>query len=286
MKKSIKTAMITAAILIGAGLLISTIGAATVGFDFSRIVQKNQGEKKTFTISNEFDSISIKNVSDNVEFLPSEGNECTVICYDHDHLKYNVSVNNGTLDIREEDNRQWFEHIGFFNIGWESENVTVYLPEGTYHDLNIDTVSGNVTLKNHYSFDNAVINTISGDISITKIKVNESDSFDTISGSVTLDSILCGTMTAESVSGDITLRNPMAKNYINLNTTSGDIQLNNPVSESLSAHTVSGDIVGIMSGSWEYDTSTISGDVDVPKRSGKNRCELRTTSGDITIKEK
>ncbi|MGN1082887.1 MAG: DUF4097 family beta strand repeat-containing protein, partial [Candidatus Avispirillum sp.] len=104
---------------------------------------------------------------------------------------------------------------------------------------------------------------------------------ETVSGSIEIEDADCRSFTAASTSGEITLERVTAKADIDIKSTSGEVELKRSDAASLKIVTVSGDVSGTLLSEKTFITDTVSGDVNVPRATSQNICEIKTTSGSI-----
>ncbi len=284
MKKSTMIALIIAGSLFGIGIVICVIAGIMTGFRFDKTVFNSETPTVvTFDIKDEFDDIDIHTVSDDIEILMAEGSKCTVTCTDTENVKHKAEVKDGKLTISEENNSSWLK-INFFVVSPEKK-TKVYLPEGTYRNLKINTTSGDVSCRDKFTFSSMDIVTVSGEIGLSGTKTLETLNMNTTSGDIAISGTDTPGLTISTVSGDISLNNSAAGKKIGINTTSGDINILQPLSSDINISTISGDVKGTMSG-YSISHETVSGDVKLPgKNNGDKKCYIKTVSGDIFISE-
>ncbi|MGN0614572.1 MAG: DUF4097 family beta strand repeat-containing protein [Porcipelethomonas sp.] len=316
MKKSKKTAMITAASLIAAGAVISFGALFAMDFDIKKINTVTLGTN-TYTVDQAFDNISVEGAECNVRLRPSDENFCKVVCYESDRIYHSVEVMDNTLKIEREDISKWYDNI--MNICWNDMEVTVYLPKNEYKTLRIENISGNVEIPGGFTFDDAVIKSSSGDVKFSadvnnalSVEANSGDltvsntspgklSTKTSSGDIKIECVNSGTeltaettsgemkitdfngknISAESSSGDITFSGCLASGNIKTESISGEVRMYNCDADSLWIKTSSGDVSGTTLTEKIFITDTSSGDVNVPQSVTGGKCEIITDSGDI-----
>lgn len=318
MKTSKRTIMIIAAVLMIAGAVISS--SVFVFSDFKLSDMSNvKYETNTYTITENFDNISVASGDFDINFYPSENKICTVVCKESDKIHHSVKVDNNTLTINELE-VAWFERINFMTI--EKFEINIYLPELEYETLDISCSSGNVTVPDKFifnknanitvssgdvSFDGYVKNNLeisatSGDIKLTDVKAED------ITLSVTSGDIRCvktqafNRLHTTATSGDITIKdsgmdylwngttsgdtdliNSTAFYDIYMESTSGEIELDRCDADTFEINTTSGDITGTLLTEKIFITDTNSGDIDVPESDKGGKFKIRTTSGDAEI---
>lgn len=96
-----------------------------MGFDFSGM-NMISSKSNTYTIDEAFTNISIDGMECYIKLIPLDDNKYKVVCRESDKIYHSVSVENDTLFIKRNDNREWYEHFGIY---WSDMEVAVYLPE-------------------------------------------------------------------------------------------------------------------------------------------------------------
>ncbi len=297
MKKGIKIALITALILLGIGIVLMAVSFCMVGFEFSAW-NGLKAVSNTHQIKEAFTDIDVNTVEADVKIEKSDTGNAYVVCNETDKILHEVKVENGTLKITHRDDRSWWEHIGIF---WAEMSVTVYLPDAEYGDLNIQGVSGRVSL-NSVKAECIQAGAVSGDIEVRDVSC-KTLSADTASGNITLsDTDARGEVRLEStsgrvewrngtgnslqisaVSGNLMLQNCLIRETLVANTTSGEIRMQACDAQALTVSSTSGNIrLELLTGKI-YQASTVSGNIDVPTDNGSGLCTLSTVSGNIRV---
>lgn len=247
MKKGTKIALIVALCCIGLGLVLFLLGLSMVGFDIFDSLRNGSMDTtnsvvKTVPVNENFRNIEIADVERDLFILPSADGNCHVEYTDSDLYIHEIEVKGDTLTISREDIGSWEDH--FFVMWGDNSYVKVYLPSGTYEDLDLSTVSGDITLKDIHADD----------------------------------------LSANTTSGDITLDRVLISGMMDLDTTSGDIELDEVDSEAANFSTGSGDISGDILSGKDFRADSGSGEIRVPQSdSNAGIWDLSTGSGDIDL---
>ena len=325
------------ALAVGVGcILLGCIGVfgvfAHLGFDAGRLEgpwldfpetqagsQDSAGavETVTYTVTDPFDRIQVREECGHVRFVLTDGGPCRVECVRWAGVKHTVGIEDGALSITAEDTRRWYQRIGV----WISQvSTTVYLPCEEYDFLTVSTASGDVDLPAGLTLGEADISTASGDI-LWKAQVLGSLSVQSTSGKIQLEDTQAESLSAHSVSGDISLcrleadgplrietasgkilledtrgdtlsvttasgnvflSRTQVQGLASLRTASGAIRLEEADAESLEIRSVSGDVEGTLLSGKRFYVSTVTGDVDVPSSQG-GPCRVETTSGSVRL---
>lgn len=176
----------------------------------------------THSISEPFENISISTLVADVNVLPSSDGKATVICQEKEIMSHSVSVADGTLKIDCIDNRRWYEYIGF---NFDSQSVTVYLPDDAYRALNISGHTSNISLPSDFSFSDITVSASTGNISCLAsasgdIAANAS------TGSISVGGEVGGNISLATSTGDITVSNAKASS-LSVKASTGRISASN-----------------------------------------------------------
>lgn len=232
MKKFNKIILITGAILLAVGFILSA-----VMIPIAITQSKNNFVEKIFECENEIEQVVLSVTNGDVEIKKTDKEKAYVEArYDEVTSNVTFSQDNATLTLVDEIKR----FVNSWN--WESPTYTVYIPikdcvfvdikgvngkitvnEGSFKDLNIDVTNGLITVKN---------TTCDNDISVK-----------TVNGAVYVDNVTAtaGSIKVESVNGMLKINNAVAiDNLLNFKTTSGLIEISDTQSKVLSCVTHSG----------------------------------------------
>lgn len=254
-----KRSILTALILIAAGAAISLAVLWHLEGDYEALSSAPIAEH-TCRVDNFFQNIDLDLEAADVELAPSPNGRCYVVCREYEHQETAAAAEHGTLRVKQTDNRAWHERIGIYVA---DTRITVYLPQTEYARLTATAASGDIRIPAEFRFQDADVHTASGRIDFS--------------------AAIQRRLSAESVSGDIALSGVMAQT-LSCKTVSGDITLSGCDADSLGLTTASGDVTGTLLSEKNVVADTASGTVNIPVRSSGGLCEIRTVSGDITIK--
>ena len=250
--------LITAGILVSAGLVICIVCLAIAGFDFTKLGTRKM-VTNTYTTEEAFTHIRVDTITADIKFLPAEDKQLQVVCYEDEKIPYRVYVEDETLVITCKDNRKWYDYIGF---GFESATVTVYLPAGEYGDLQISSTTGDISVPEQFTFQNAKVDLTTGGTS-WKAGVSQD-------------------LTIQCTTGDITIVNTLC-NRLYAKTTTGSVKLNRVDATEIEIKTTTGDVTGTLLSGKDFATKVTTGDVYVPHDDVGGTCKVTTTTGDIHI---
>jgi len=308
--------LIASTCFIVAGILIFAIALGASGWDFSKM-GNNDYQTKEHEITQEFNSLSLNTITADIILIPTTDEKCKVVCYENEKVKHTVTVENGALTVSAKDERKWFDYIG---INWNSEKITVYLPNSEYQALNVTTNTGDVKIPKEFTFasinvktdtgdvdcyasssGNMEIEATTGDINVAhltapnlSVKVTTGDieienvvcndlQVITTTGDVELSNILCNNFTSKGSTGDISLEKVIATESFKVERSTGDVELERCDGFNIVIKTDTGDVKGSFASPKNVIASSDTGSVRVPSDHSGERCEITTDTGDIKI---
>ena len=280
MSRGRRIALWVAAALVVLGLAVMTVGAAMLGFDFTKLDTAVRVERND-AIEEAFDKIEIDGSATDLRILPSADGVCRVVSCLNESIDYSVAVRDGKLVIRY-GSTKWYENMTLFGFG--KTYITLYLPAGAYTSLAVDVGAGDVTLSD-LQIDSVVCDVGSGDVKAKNLKGKQLR-IETISGDVAIDSVkLAESLSVKTISGDIKVEDTLAEENITLLCTSGDIVFSRMDAQTLKIKTTSGDVEGTLLSVKHFVAHATSGDVHISDSdSSAGKCTVNTTSGDIDIR--
>ena len=298
MSKSTKAWLITAFSLTIIGAVIFSCAMTAQGWDFGKMSTERY-ETSTHEIDEAFDSISINTDTADIVFIPSENDKVSVICYEQENAKHEVSVKDRALSINLKSDKKWYEHI---NISFDSPKISIYLPKGIYNSLCIESSTGDTKLPSGFTFESTDIKASTGDISIDGFtasslrlsvstgKINLTDttckgSIDIAvsTGDVKLENITCKELSSVGDTGDLNMENVISSGIISIQRSTGDISFDSCDAHELFITTDTGDVDGSLLSQKVFFAQSDTGKVNVPESVTGGRCEIVSDTGDIRI---
>ncbi len=296
MGKKTKGWLIAGTILFLLGCFL--MGGALMGlnWNFSKL-STTKYETNSYTISESFQNISILANTADIVFVPSESGSA-VVCYEENKAKHSVSVKGDTLVIELVDNRKWYDHIGFH---FDTPKITVQIPNGDYGILHLTSDTGDVMLPEHYRFqsmdislstgditcrssclEDARIRTTTGHIHLENLSAKALD-LSVSTGHAKLTDVACKSFTSHGNTGDLTLQNVIAEETITLRRSTGYVSFDRCDAREIFVETDTGDVKGTLLTDKVFFAQTDTGNVNVPKTMTGGKCEIATSTGDISI---
>lgn len=315
-KHTIILIIIAAALVFVGGIMFGGVMTA-VKWDFTKL-STTKYETNTHKITDTFKNISVDTDTADIVFLPSGEGECSVVCVEENNMKHSVAVENGALIIKLTDTRKWYQHIG---LHFGTPKITLYLPAGEYGALKTVADTGDLSLPQDFSFESLDIlestgdvksaAAVSGDVRITAStgKINftgksagsltlttstgdisvggttcAGDVNITVStGKTSLSDISCKSVVSRGSTGRIGLKNVVATEKFSIKRSTGNVTFDSSDAAEIYLQTDTGDVFGTLLSEKVFITETSTGKINVPKSISGGKCEISTSTGDITI---
>ena len=278
MSKTEKIWIIVAASLVLVGCLI--FGGIMMALDWNFLkLSTTKYDAKSYEITENFTSISVKTNTADVIVAPSEDGQCRVECYEQKKLEYLVSVKEGELIIELNDTRKWYERIG---VDFESSKITVYVPHAEYDTVTVKSNTGSISVK-ELSFSALDLSVTTGKIAVSDITCYGDLNVRCSTGKVEIRNVNCKNLTSHGGTGDISLCNLIASGKLSIKRSTGDVRFEASDAAEILVNTDTGDVKGTLLTDKIFIARTDTGRIDVPKTVTGGKCEITTDTGDIKI---
>lgn len=314
--KKMKLMMIISAALILVGAIMCASVMTAYGWDFKKLTTVRYEENIYFF--DKAENVTISSYASDIAILPSTDEKIKVVTYLPINKYRSVTLTEENLVIASNDG---FTRKDIFEIYIISPKITVYLPEGEYGNLSIETLTSDIRVSESLVFANITINVSTGNVKCyssatesLKIKTSTGDVFvknisagnvdiTASTGDIKLKDVACaGDIKAKASTGDVEMKNVACKNFSS-NTGTGDCELDNVIASGkfnistdtgevefdrcdageIYVKTDTGDVKGSLLSDKVFIARTDTGGIDVPKTAGGGRCEIVTDTGDIKI---
>ena len=308
--------IVVAVVLIITGAALCALSTVVLGFDPVNTSTVEYVEN-TYEVNSSFKNISIAVDTDDIEFQRSQDGKCSVVCIEAEGRHHEAKINGSTLEISQVYEEGW----NFIGFNSQTPKMTVYLPENTYNDLDINVNTGDIIIPAGFTFEdleiygntgdimsecdvtgdtNAEITT--GDISMIGI-TGEKISVSATTGDILLERINCTDAEAVSTTGDIQLGSVLVSGDLKTQTETGrtwlssvlvsgkltatggtdDVEIDGCDAGEILIETNTGSITGSLLSEKVFITETNTGTIDVPNTAFGGKCELTTNTGSISI---
>jgi len=306
--------LIVAASLVGLGIVVMGVSVFAIGGNFN-MLNTAKFETNTYTVTEEFQHVSMKIDTTDVLLLLSDDGSTRVECYEKANKKHSVSVQDGVLVV-EHHKSDWFQ---LFDFG--RAKITIYLPKTEYESLAVSGSTGDVELKNGILWRTIDVNVSTGDVRCfasaaesVRLKAStgniraEGISTGTLSlsvstgkvtvvgancagdltvgvstGEVNLSGVTCQNVISTGDTGDISLQGVIALGRISVERSTGDVHLEGCDAAEIFVTTDTGDVSGRLLSEKVFIVRTDTGKINVPKTVDGGRCEITTDTGNVHI---
>lgn len=261
MSKSSKIWIIIAISCIVVGAVGFVVTMSMLNWNFAELNTVKR-ETKVYDVTDEFENISVCTDTTDVLFLLSDDGKCKIECFEYSGETHTVKVEDKTLKINANDTKKWYDNISVFDFS--SSKIKIYLPKSEYKNLSINVSTSDIENLNDFIFENVDVKLSTGDVNLTDVK--------------------CDNFALNCSTGDTKLKNVIATQKINIKHTTGDIKLDKCDADEIILTTTTGDVKGSLLSDKSFICNTKTGDINVPKSTSGEKCEITTSTGDIYFK--
>ena len=317
MKKTTKIWLITAASLMLTGCVIFTVVMSILKWDFTKLSTVKY-ETNTYELTETFHNLSIASDTSGVKFALSDSDKCKVVCYEEETARHSVTVENGMLVVKLNNQRSWYDYIG---LAFGSPTIMVYLPKAQYETLTITESTGNVDIPKDFHFasvdisvttggvtcaasasdsmkiktstgnigvENAsagslTLSAATGGITVSDVKCEGDANIKITTGRTILNNMECQNLISDGSTGNITLNNVKTAQKSSITRSTGDVNFHDSDSGEIYVKTSTGDVTGSLLTDKVFITQTDTGRVNIPKSGAGGNCEILTDTGDILL---
>lgn len=312
-----KKAVISATVLLLCGCILFVGVMAVLRWDFSKL-STDRFESNSYQIADPFTAVRIVIDTAQVAIMPAEDRITAVDCYEPTKAKHAVSVKDGVLTIEVQETRKWYERLG---IHFRTPKVAVYLPSGVYsaltiegdtvnveidadfrftnmdievstgnvnnyasvvEDMTIRTSTGNIGVQN-LSAGSMTLTVSTGKVSVSSVTCTGDVSVDVSTGKSVFTALRCRNLTSTGSTGNLVLSDVIATETLLVERSTGNVSLDGCDAASLSIKTSTGDVTGSLLTGKTFVTHTSTGRVKVPATTTGGKCEITTSTGNITM---
>lgn len=226
-------------------------------------------------LASDVEKINVNTKEADIKFIPKAIDKIVVRIYGNNKSEAKVNLDNNTLNV------DYNTSFVCFAFCFESSYVEIEIPEEYIGDVNVNSVSGEITLPSIKS-QNVKLKTISGDIDLGSVGDYGKVEVETTSGDITIAG--ADHLIAKTISGEVKVASITSS--LDIITTSGDILVDDVflVTDSKIKST-SGDVRIRKINDVYVEAKTTSGDIDI---SNNNRMSgivltITTVSGDVEV---
>ena len=277
MKKRNAWLLVGAALLLLGGIIFGATALIAKG-DLAKM-SISKCITNEYTVNEAFESVTLLPKDAKVEILPAKDDVCRVRCYEEESRRHTITVKDGVLTVSVEDERKWYEYIGFHLT---APKVTIYLPEKEYASLRVENKTGDIQVRDLCA-ETLTVTTTTGKILLEKVTCGGDITTDFLTGGTHFKNVTCESLTAEGGTGGVTLENTLARGKVTVETNTGDVKLLSSDAETLEIKTNTGDVEGTLLSPKIFIPKTNTGDTTLPETTTGGVCKITTNTGDIEI---
>ena len=282
------------------GIILCCVALALGEFEMS-FFNTIKYTEATETISGDFTHISVDTEDFNVRFVPSEDGICRIAYRQNIKTPLRLDVKDGTLSVRTENLRKWYDYITFFNFS--RSQVILYLPTREYGSIQITTATGDIEIPAGFTFADASLHSTTGSITLDGVALSGKLEAGVSTGYVKLTKIsaaalsamattgrinlqdltVSGQMALHASTGDIVLQDVVLTGHMAVQADTGDVRLTACDAETLEITTSTGDVRGTLRSAKIFIANTSTGRKNVPETTTGGTCKITCSTGDIDI---
>jgi DUF4097 and DUF4098 domain-containing protein YvlB len=245
MNKVLNILLVAAGATFGSGVLVFTIAASTVGFDFTKLSTSQPFTYQDYESSKAFSSISVSENNADLKVYRNTSSDLKVTYGENNLEKYTFTETGSVLRIAVSDTTEWFS---FFNWNSAVKVLAVYLPDTFDGALTMSTKNGGIALTD-YAAGVLSLSTDNGSITAANVVSSGKASFETSNGAIAVDGISASLVSLEDDNGSESVKNLSATEALEVQNANGAIAVSSiDVSDSISLHTSNGSISGNVKG--------------------------------------
>lgn len=298
MSKKTIAALAVAIAFVLTGVLLFGGSMTALDWDFTQL-STTKYETNVYTLSEEFEHLSIRTDTADVVLVPAEGADSTVTCYEQTNALHRVEVKNGTLSVEVNNTKAWYDYIG---IQFGRPKITLSIPSCAYGVLTVHTDTGDVKIPKEFSFEAVTIQGSTGDISYAanaqktidmaistgnvriEAVTTELMNLSVSTGETNLTTVRCRSLVSDGNTGDLHLDDVVATASLSLHRSTGNVRLDGCDAAEIDITSDTGDVTGGLLSNKIFSTHTDTGRINVPNTNEGGLCRITTDTGDIEIR--
>ena len=303
------------------GVILLAAGGVVLGLAIKNHQTVEPTETHTYTLEGDITNINVDVSIAKVKFVASEEGKKEVVCVDSEKRYHTAAVENGTLNIKYVDASKWYEGVFSFN---SELSVTIYIPAGEYDTLRCEASTGSIEIPADFTFNSANIevstgavlinSNIKGALNVTastgavyvkdlsakslnakastgavrieNVTVEDGAVVETSTGKSEMSNLTAKSLNVNASTGNVTLSNTVIAEAIVIETSTGNVRFNDSDGASIKVTTDTGDVEGTVLTSKIFYAKSDTGRIDVPIGTSGGVFEIKTDTGDISLRIK
>ena len=239
----------------------------------------HQFKTNTYEISDDFSNIVVNAKDADIEFLTSNSEKSSVVCYEKEKLFHSVSVQDGTLLVELVDSRNWYDYIDF---NFTPPKISVYLSKNGYERISVNSKTGDINL-NNISADELRCTLSTGDLKLSSVTCKGDIAVDITTGDIKMTDVNCQNLDIMGSTGNAKLKNVISAEKLNANVSTGDVIFDGADAGELYIKTSTGNVSGSLLTPKVFIATTDTGSIDLPETITGGKCKIETNTGNIKI---
>lgn len=267
---------------------------------FSSITLENTNVKEDYNISDSFDDIEVMGSNFDIKIYPkiTEDTGTNIKCIENNKMKFDISVMNKKLIIKQHDKRNFLERFfDFYDL-----EIELYLEYEVYNNLIINNDTGDIFISEYLSFNDITIISSTGDLKLKANEINNLDiksstgdieindtiiknnvSIESSTGEIVLKNVNCDKLDIKTSTGYTKLINVLVSKDFTMDGSTSDLYLYRFDANNIYITLSTGDINGIILTNKIFMVTSSTGEILVPVTTTGGICKIKTSTGDVTI---
>lgn len=304
-------------IIIGSVLL--TTAGVLLAVGIANNSKNNKVTTREVVVEETFNNIDIDFSVTDVELIKASDGKNKIVYSERPKQTHVTEVKDGTLTLRSQDTRKWYEKVFVFN--YSKITATIYLADTTYGNIKTDLSTGNVIVPGDFTFENVNLKSSTGDLkfeakvnnelkvecstgnthlkdvtaksvnlkastgkeTLENVTVTEGLNIAVSTGNIELTGVKSKNLQTTSSTGKTTLTNTVIQEHIQIKASTGDVKFNDSDAQTLKIETSTGDVTGTLLTSKIFYATSSTGKIKVPQSTTGGMCEVKTSTGDIIL---
>lgn len=280
MKKALSILLITAAAALGAGLIVTTIAAACVGFDPARLSASSPYVYADYESPRAFTAISIQDTSVAVTIETSADANVRIHYGENEKEKYVFNDEGANLSLTVDSTYAWFD---FFSWARPKKTLTLSLPASYAAQLDVSVADGSISLNDMTIANTVRLATANGSITVKNLAADSLTLSDMNGSELVQNATLADKLECTNANGSITATTIIAPTSTKLHTASGSIDVDGLSSSSIDIKTLNGheDVKNVTSAT-DLAIANSNGRIALSAIDVSNSITLSTANGPIS----
>lgn len=266
----------------------------------SSMVLRSTKVKENYHINDSFDNIEIIGSDFDIKIYPkiTEDTGTNIKCIENNKMKFDISVMDKKLIIKQHDKRNFLERFfDFYDL-----EIELYLEYEVYNSLIINNDTGDIFISEYLSFNDITIISSTGDLKLKANEINNLDiksstgdieindtiiknnvSIESSTGEIILKNVNCDKLDIKTSTGYTKLINVLVSKDFTMDGSTSDLYLYRFDANNIYITLSTGDINGIILTNKIFMVTSSTGEIQVPETTTGGICKIKTSTGNVII---